>query len=151
MSTAMPGFKEYSTLWKKYRVMGAKITVESASPDPVLIGIHMCNEAWTPANWAELMRVINGNGNSVCKLQEPVGKTVTKMYRSMGGILGNKLAYKASDSYCSNITTTPDDIIHGYVFGIWSEGTSPTSVVIRSKVTVTMYIQFYEKYDQAKD
>lgn len=145
-STAMPGFGEYSTMYKIYRVAAAKITtiatVEGTTVNvPLTIGIHMSGSNITTTDWSEWMRALGGNKHSTSTQISLYEHRKISLYRRMSTIVGNARNYWGNDAFGAVVGSDPASLIYGFLRICTTDGAA-TSLTVALKTTVTLYIRF---------
>lgn len=150
-STAMPGFTEYTNMYKNYRVLGAKIKTKafvvsdagSANDNVCNLGIYMSeNDHSGTTNWSTWQELTRGNPNATATFFNKYNPGSLSLYRPLWKVHGNRVHYNGNDGFAAFINASPATLIYGYLI-VSSTSGGAVSVNVALKTEVTLYVKFY--------
>lgn len=144
LSTNIPGFDGWGTIYSNYRALDCTITASLYNPDviPIYFGIlaQSPDTPFAPVSWSSWREMW---GNKYCKQVFLGGKgsandTATlRMKVDFGQMLGDKKLYSSNLNYRGEIASTnPNQIFPLYVFALTSDASTPFSGQIPVSVNI---------------
>jgi len=152
-NVAMPGFEPYTTMYNRFRVVTAKITVrfDNTNTVPVRVGIG----ASTPSQTTEIGTLDRseclawqGNKNVKWKTLNSYGSgtsnscTLSKTWR-LSKLFTQPLEYFADPSWTGTTTANPSKTLVGWIWAFTHAGTAGSASVSYSW-TVDMWIDLFD-------
>lgn len=155
-NVGLPGFAQWSAFYKRYRVLGARYTVEfiNTGSFPMYAGFYTKpGDTAAPTTWLQWKATA---GLPYCKqtLLSPAGTTGAKqtlsVYVNIAKFFGNKLSVMADDSFEAEVTADPVSLVNGMVYTLTGNGVAGglgVTSVVYTRCNITYFVKMYDKAD----
>lgn len=151
-STSIPGFQEWSYLYRNYRVMAVKASitaVNNATGKPVIVGF-IANPYATGllTSWKAFMESTSNPHTRQRELSSPGGmdRASFKIYVPLAKLIGDRREYLADDHYSAAISASPAVLLYGYLYCATASGNffgGGDSVQFRARFSI--YVEFFKR------